>query len=111
MDLRVLPGCGQFPVAVDVAIPVEPAAEAGIPVGLAEAGEVGFTEPIRQRAVAPRVAEKALAVFDEQRRGRIGESAPEHGAHRQLDVALELGLGDTGLLKILPIEIGDAVIA
>ena len=34
MDLRALPRRGQFPVAVDVAVPVEPAAEAGFLVGL-----------------------------------------------------------------------------
>ena len=51
VDLRVLPRRGQFPVAVDVAIPVEPAAKAGFPVGLGEIGEVGLAEPIRQRPV------------------------------------------------------------
>src|SRR5471030_887777 len=60
MDLRVLPRRGQFPVAVDVTVPVEPAAEAGIPVGLAEAGDIGFTEPIRQRTITAPVAEEAL---------------------------------------------------
>src|SRR5260370_5422963 len=47
MDLRTLPARGQFPVAVDVAIPAEPATKAGFFVGLAEISEVGFAEPIR----------------------------------------------------------------
>ena len=38
MDLGALPGRGQFPVAVDVAVPVEPAAKAGLLVGRRELG-------------------------------------------------------------------------
>jgi hypothetical protein len=110
MDLRALPRRRQFPVAVDVAVPVQPAAEAGRSVGLGEVGEVGFAEPVRQRPVGASVAKKPLAVLDEQRRGRIGKSAPEQGSHRQLNVALELGLGDAGGLKVLPVEIGNATL-
>src|SRR5258708_39893404 len=77
MDLRALPWRGQFPVAVDVAVPVEPATEAGFPVGRAEIGQVGFAEPIRQRPDGADIAEKSLAVFDEQRGRRIGKSAPQ----------------------------------
>lgn len=36
MDLRSLPRRGQFPIAVDVAVPVQPAAEAILLIGLAE---------------------------------------------------------------------------
>jgi hypothetical protein len=77
MDLRALPWRGQFPVAIDVAVPVEPAAEAGFLVGFGEIAEVDFAEPIRQRPIRAWVAEKSLAVFDEQRGRRIGKSAPE----------------------------------
>src|ERR1019366_322372 len=111
MDLRALPGRGQFPVAVDVAVPVEPATEAGFPVGRAEISEVGFAEPIRQRPVGADIAEKSLAVLDEQRGRWIGKSAPEQGSHRQVNIALELTFGDAGRLKILPIEIGDPAFA
>ena len=37
VDLRALPRRGQFPIAVDVAIPVQPAAEAGLLVDVREA--------------------------------------------------------------------------
>src|SRR6266851_8930340 len=111
MDLRALPWRGQFPVAIDVAIPVEPAAEAGFLVGLGEIGEVGFAKPIRQRPIRRWLAEKSLAFFDKQRGRRIGKSAPEQGSHRQADIALELGLGYAGLLKILPVEIGNPAFA
>src|SRR3981081_3242671 len=76
MDLRAWPRRGQFPVAVDVTVPVEPAAETGLPVGLAEISQVGFAEPIRQRPDAADIAEKSLAVFDEQRGGRSKNSRP-----------------------------------
>src|SRR6266576_7298411 len=98
MDLRALPGRGEFPVAVDVAVPVEPATETGFPVDLTEIAEVGFAEPARQRPIGVGIAEKSLAVYDEQRRGRIGKSPPQQGSHRQVDIALELGLRDAGRL-------------
>src|SRR5256884_1208629 len=111
MDLRALPRRGQFPVAVDIAIPVEPAAEAGFLIGFAEARQIRFAEPMRQRTVTLRIAEKALAVLDEQRRGGLGESALQNDTQRQINVAFELGFGNAGFLKILPIEIGDTVVA
>src|ERR1700730_10013815 len=111
MDLRALPWGGQFPVAIDVAVPVEPAAEAGFLVGLDKIAEVGFAKPIRQRPVRAWLAEKPLAFLDEQRGRWIGKSAPEQGSHRQADIALELGLGCAELLKILPVEIGDSAFA
>ena len=49
MDMGALPGRGQFPIAVDVTVPVEPAAKAGLLVGRDEPGEVGFAESGRQR--------------------------------------------------------------
>ena len=110
MDLRILPGRGQFPVAVEVAVPVQPAAEAGLPVGLGEIGDVGFARAIPAAAVGAQIAQKALAVLDEQRR-RIGDAAPQHHSHGLGDVALEFGFGDAGRLKILPVEIGDAALA
>ena len=51
MDLRALPWCSQLPVAVEVAIPVEPAAKAGLCVGLGKLGDVGFIKPMRQGQV------------------------------------------------------------
>src|SRR5258707_13099062 len=111
MALRAWPRRGQSRFAIDVELPVEPAAEAGFLVGLDEVGEVGFAKPIRQRPVRARLPEKSLAFFDEQRGRRIGKSAPEQGSHCQADIALELGLGCAGLLKILPVEIGDSAFA
>src|SRR5438045_8778920 len=109
MDLRALPRRGQFPVAVDIAIPVEPAAEAGFLIGFAEARQIRFAEPMRQRTVTLRIAEKTLAVLDEQRRGGLGESALQNDTQRQIKVAFEPGFGNAGVLKILPLVLGDAV--
>src|SRR5258706_8522491 len=110
MDLRALPWRGQLPITVDITVPVQPAAEAGLPVRLGEISEVGFAEPRRQRAIGAGIAEKALAIFDKQG-GWIGKSATQQGPHRQPNIALELGFGDTGRLKVLPIEIGDSTFA
>ena len=110
-DLRVLPRCGQFPVAIEVAVPAQSAAEARLAVGFAEGGKIGLGQPVRQRPVRTGFAEESLAVLDEQGGRRIGKSAAEQGPHRQIDVALELALGDTGRLKVLPIEIGDTALA
>src|SRR5258706_4009253 len=110
MDLRALPWRGQLPITVDITVPVQPAAEAGLPVDLGEISEVGFAEPRRQRAIGAGIAQKALAIFDEQG-GWIGKSATQQGPHRRPDIALELGFGDARRLKVLPIEIGDATFA
>src|SRR6266403_1455187 len=74
MDLRALPWRGQLPITVDITVPVQPAAEAGLPVGLGEISEVGFAEPRRQRAIGAGIAQKALAIFDEQG----GPARPSH---------------------------------
>src|SRR6266403_5968003 len=110
MNLRALPWRGQLPVAVDVAVPVQPAAEAGLPIGLGEINEVGFPEPMRQRTIGAGIAEEAPAFLDKQG-GWIGKSATKQGPQRQANIALELGFGDARRLKILPIEIGDAAFA
>jgi len=44
MDLAVLPGRSQLPVTIDVAKPVESAAEAGRLVALGEDCEIGFAD-------------------------------------------------------------------
>src|SRR6202158_532259 len=111
MDLRALPRRGQVPVAVEIAVPVEPTAETGLLVGRAEIRQVVFAEPIRQWPVGADIAEKSLAVFDEQRGAWIGKAAPERGSHRQANIALELALCDARRLKVLPIEIGDSAFA
>src|ERR1700687_1931899 len=111
MDLRALPRRGQVPVAVEIAVPIEPTAETGLLVGRAEIRQVGFAEPIRQWPVDADIAEKSLAVLDEQRGAWIGKAAPERGSHRQANIALELALGDARRLKVLPIEIGDPAFA
>src|SRR5260370_9041254 len=100
MDLRALPWRCQLPVAVDITVPVQPAAEAGLPVGLGKISEVGFAEPRRQRAVGAGIAEKALAIFDEQG-GWIGKSATHQSPHRKPNLPLALSFCDTELLKVL----------
>lgn len=112
VDLRVLPGRRQLPVAVEIAVPVQPAAEAGPGEGLGEIGQISLAQPARQRLLDSCVAEKALALLDEHGGAGIGEAAPaEHDAHGAGDVLLEFGLGDAGRLEILPVEIGDAALA
>src|SRR5258705_3219860 len=110
MDLLALPWRGQLPITVDITVRVQPAAEAGLSVGLGEISEVGFAEPMRQRAVGAGIAEKALAIFDKQG-GWIGKSATKQSPHCQVNIALELGFGDAWRLKVLPVEIGDAAFA
>src|ERR1700716_945560 len=108
MDLRAVPWRSQFPIAVDVAVPIEPAAKARLLVGFDEINVVGFAQPTRQRSVGRGIAQKSLAVLDEQRGRRIGKSAPEQCSHRQTNITLELTFGNAGGLKILPIEVADA---
>src|SRR4249919_3561542 len=110
MDTGALPGGGELPVAVEIAVPVQPAAETGYPVGLGEIGDVGFADPVRKRLYRAYVVEKALTLGDEHRRG-IGNAAPEHLAHGQRDITLEFCLGNAGRLEILPVEVGDAAFA
>src|SRR5258705_12164228 len=107
MDLRALPWRCQFPVTVDVAVPVQPATEAGLSVGLGEISEVDLVEPIRQRAVGAGIDQKALAIFDKQG-GWIGKSAAKQGPDRQANIALELGFSDARRLKVLPVELCNA---
>ena len=76
MDLRALPRRGQFPVAVEIAVPVEPAPETRLFVAFGEVGKVCFAEPMRQRAIGARGAEKSLAVLDEQRSSGTGIRPP-----------------------------------
>ena len=111
VDLRALPRRGQFPVAVDVAVPVEPAAKAGLSVDVCERGEVGLGQPVRQRPIRIGAGEEALALLNILMGGRIGEPAPaQHDLHGRRDIALELGFGYAGSLKILPVKIGNAVV-
>ncbi|MGY3550692.1 hypothetical protein ACVWZ4_006053 [Bradyrhizobium sp. USDA 4472] len=112
VDLRVLPGRGQLPIAVDVAIPIQPATKPGRAEALGEMSKIGLAQPRRQRLVGCCMAEKALALLDEHRGVRIGKSAAaEHNTHGAGDVTLELGLGDTRRLEILPVEIRYAALA
>src|SRR5215216_3075456 len=60
VDLRALPRRGQFPIAVDVTIPVQPAAEAGVLVDSREIGDVSFGQPIRQRPIRIGAGEESL---------------------------------------------------
>src|SRR6202022_255680 len=101
MDLRALPRRGQFPVAVDVAVPVEPATKARFPVGLAKIRQVGFAEPIRQRPDGADIAEKSLAVFDEQGGGWIGKSAPKQAPHRHVNTPPDSRFGAARLREFL----------
>src|SRR3954454_6176507 len=112
VDLRILPGRRQLPIAVEVAIPVQPATKTGFAEGFSEIGKVSLAEPGWQRLLRVAVAEEALALLHEHCRGGIGKAPPaEHDAHGARDVVLELGLGNAGRLEILPIEIADAALA
>src|SRR5690242_17686786 len=61
-DLRVLPGRGQLPVAVDVAIPVEPAAEAGAAILGRKHIEIALAQPWRQCNLARRPEKPLRAI-------------------------------------------------
>jgi len=75
---------------------------------LAETAQVGFAEPIRQRPDGAVIAEKSLAVFDEQRGGWIGKSAPENSPHRRIDIALELAFALFQQKYLDPVGVGKA---
>ena len=104
MDFRPLPRRRQFPVAVDVAIPVQPAAKSCAPISLDHMGMVFGADPVRQVSLDRRIAEKAETVSQIER----GIHAEVHRAHGELDIAFEFGFGNAGGLEILPVEIGDA---
>src|SRR6186713_2788189 len=73
--------------------------------------EISFGQPVRQRPMRIGTGKKALALLNELMGRGVGESAPaQYDSHRCGDIALELGLGDAGRLKILPVEVGDAVL-
>ena len=111
VDLGALPRRGQFPIAVDVAIPVEPAAKTGLSVDVREIGDVGLGQPIRQRPIWIGAGEESLALLNILMGRRIGEPASaQNDSHRRGDIALELGFSHARRLKILPVEIGDAVV-
>ena len=56
------------------------------------------------------LAKKTLARFDELMRRGIGETAAsKHRAHGVGNIAFKLGLGDAVRLKVLPVEIRDAI--
>jgi hypothetical protein len=72
VDLRALPWGGQFPIAINVAIPVQPAAEPGLPVDLGEVGEVGLSQLVREWPIRTSAGEEALALLDILMGRRIG---------------------------------------
>src|SRR3954453_629270 len=72
---------------------------------------VGFAEPFRQRPIGPGIAEKPLALLDEQRGSRIGKPTAQQGSHGQGNITLEFLFRNSGRLKILPVEIRDPALA
>src|SRR5258708_12296201 len=78
MDLGALPWRGQFPIAVEVTVPVQPAAKAGFFVGVGEISDVGFIQPMRQGQVGAQITQKSLAVLDEEGIGIGNPAAPNH---------------------------------
>ena len=109
-DDRAVPGRGQGPVAVDVAIPVEPAAKSGALIFGGEHVDVGLGQPGRQRDRIDRGPEKALLAVDIEAHlvlaRRVARAEIEDAADRGARVALELGLGDARLLEIDPVVVG-----
>src|SRR5260221_14386638 len=69
-DRRVVPGCGELPVAVDVAVPVERPGEAGVPVFRYESLYVLAGQPAGQAGGARRLragVEESPARRDDRR--------------------------------------------
>ena len=66
-DDRVLPRRSQFPVAIDVAIPVEPAAKTGAPVFGGKLLQVFLAQPLRQGRRNRERIEKAVALVNHHR--------------------------------------------
>ena len=94
MDLRILPGRGELPVAIDIAATIDRAFRAGLPK------RISASSPFRK---------KSFARFNEHGGRRVGGNAAEHASHRESHVALELGLRDARRLKIFPVKVRDAV--
>ena len=110
-DRLAAPGTAELPVAAQVAVPVEPAAETGtrelsrvvIEIGVAQpGGQFLGIDGIGQERAAGQTAE-AFVLLRHLPAGRVVEFA--QGA---TDVLLQLGLGHARLLEVLKIEIVDA---
>ncbi len=105
---RALPGSGQLPVAVQVAVPVERAGEARREA-LGEPVEVLLGEPRGQHLGVRRVREPAALRVDEGLLGAARARGVTRGGVQQLaqggaGVRGELGLCDAGFLEVVPVE-------
>jgi hypothetical protein len=96
---RALPRPGQGPVAVDVAVPVEAAGEAGAAELPDVEGDVVLGQPVGQLRRHVGLAQEAASRGDD----RVGP-AVQHHPQRRVDVGLELLLRDTRLLEVDLVE-------
>ncbi len=107
-DHGVLPRRGERPVAVNVAIPVEPAAKSGAGVFGGEHVDVGFGQPRRQwHWIAP-LSEEALLAIDVEAHPlgarRLAEPDVKQAPQRERRIAGEFLLGGL-LVEIEPVVI------
>src|SRR3954467_6573330 len=105
-DARPGPWHGQLPVAVDVAVPVQSAAETGAVVFAGEHRDVGFGQPRRKRDLTRRT-EKSFRAIDIKAHllfaRRLAKADMEEPPQRERRIARELVLG--GLLLEIQIII------
>ena len=107
-DLAIREGGEQLPVAIEVPVPVEAAAEAGA-LELARVDvEVGFREPVGQLLRVEHAVHELRRLRQVEfprlaRRERAGRGV-EHPPHQRARVRIELRLGDAGLLEVEDVE-------
>jgi len=97
----------QLPVAIDVAVPAEPAAKAGAAELTGIEFDVGGAQPRRQSIRIGCVIEKATAPRnhgDAIAPGRVARAGVREPAYRRAHVALELGLSHSRSLEVELVE-------
>ena len=108
-DHRVDEGRHQLPIAMNVAVPVEPAAKAATAEIAGVFRQILLAQPGKRHVRVEHVVEQAAARRPERLPvGAFGEAAGcriEHAPQRDGDVPLELALGDARLLEIHHVEI------
>src|SRR3984893_3325577 len=94
-----------LPVAVNVAIPIESAAKAGLLESLHVNVELGLAHVLDQRPVGKPIEQSAAGGTEYARRRPLCERRKWNGiaiktAQRSADIALEFGLSNAGLLEV-----------
>ena len=102
----------QLPVAIDVAIPVEPAAKSAAPERLGIGVDIGLAEPARQRhsrmfgqpPAQPAAHRHHAEPVRPRNRRHVAGKPQQDIAHRRAHIPLQLRLRHAGLLEIELVE-------